>query len=158
VKQVVSVSIGSSARDHEVEIDLLGERFRIRREGHDGDLDAAAARFAELDGKVDAFGMGGIDMYLRADGRKYFFRDARKLIKNIRETPIVDGSGLKGPVEGSTVDYLVRECGLKLASKKVLTCSAVDRWGMTEALQNAGCEQVFGDLIYTLDVPILIKR
>ncbi|MEI7815375.1 MAG: quinate 5-dehydrogenase, partial [Coriobacteriia bacterium] len=64
MKQVVSVSIGSSARDHEVEIDLLGERFRIRREGHDGDLDAAAARFAELDGKVDAFGMGGIDMYL----------------------------------------------------------------------------------------------
>ncbi len=40
----------------------------------------------------------------------------------------------------------------------MLTCSAVDRWGMTEALQNAGCEQVFGDLIYALDIPILIKR
>jgi ABC-type amino acid transport substrate-binding protein len=52
----------------------------------------------------------------------------------------------------------VNECGLELAGKKVLTCSAVDRWGMTEALQNAGCEQVFGDLIYALDLPILIKR
>ena len=158
MKEVVSVSIGSSARDHEVEIDLLGERFRIRREGHNGDLTAAAARFAELDGTVDAFGMGGIDIYLRADGRKYFFRDAKKLIKGVRRTPIVDGSGLKGPVEGSTVDYLVNECGLELAGKKVLTCSAVDRWGMTEALQNAGCEQVFGDLIYALDMPFLIKR
>ena len=121
-------------------------------------LTAAAARFAELDGTVDAFGMGGIDIYLRADGRKYFFRDAKKLIKGVRRTPIVDGSGLKGPVEGSTVDYLVNECGLELAGKKVLTCSAVDRWGMTEALQNAGCEQVFGDLIYALDMPFLIKR
>ena len=158
MKEVVSVSIGSSTRDHEVEIDLLGERFRIRREGHNGDLDAAAARFAELDGTVDAFGMGGIDIYLRADGRKYFFRDAKKLIKGVRTTPIVDGSGLKGPVEGSTVDFLVRDCGLELAGKKVLTCSAVDRWGMTEALQNAGCEQVFGDLIYALDIPVLIKR
>jgi hypothetical protein len=158
VKEVVSVSIGSSARDHEVEIDLLGERFRIRREGHNGDLEAAAARFAELDGTIDAFGMGGIDIYLRADGRKYFFRDAKKLIKGIHTTPVVDGSGLKGPVEGSTIDYLVGECGLELAGKKVLTCSAVDRWGMTEALQNAGCEQVFGDLIYALDLPILIKR
>jgi hypothetical protein len=158
VKEVVSVSIGSSTRDHEVEIDLLGEQFRIRREGHNGDLDAAAARFAELDGTVDAFGMGGIDIYLRADGRKYFFRDAKKLIKGIHNTPIVDGSGLKGPVEGSTVEYLVSECGLELAGKKVLTCSAVDRWGMTEALQSAGCEQVFGDLIYALDIPVLIKR
>jgi hypothetical protein len=158
VKQVVSVSIGSSSRDHEVEIDLLGERFRIRREGHDGDLEAAAARFAELDGTIDAFGMGGIDIYLRADGRKYYFRDAKKLIKGVHTTPIVDGSGLKGPVEGSTIDYLTGECGLELAGKRVLTCSAVDRWGMTEALQNAGCEQVFGDLIYALDLPILIKR
>jgi hypothetical protein len=158
VKEVVSVSIGSSTRDHEVEMDLLGEQFRIRREGHDGDLAAAAARFAELDGTVDAFGMGGIDIYLRADGRKYFFRDAKKLTKGIRSTPVVDGSGLKGPVEGSTVDYLISQCGLDLAGKKVLTCSAVDRWGMTEALQRAGCEQVFGDLIYALDLPFLIKR
>lgn len=158
IKEVVSVSIGSSSRDHEVEIELLGEQFRIRREGHNGDLAKAAARFAELDGTVDAFGMGGIDIYLRADGRKYFFRDAKKLLTGIHKTPIVDGSGLKGPVEGSTVDYLINECGLTLRGKKVLTCSAVDRWGMTEALQNAGCEQVFGDLIYALDIPILIKR
>lgn len=158
MKEVVSVSIGSSARDHEVEIELLGETFRIRREGHDGDLKAAAARFAELDGTVDALGMGGIDIYLRADGRKYFFRDAKRLIKGVKTTPVVDGSGLKGPVEGSTVDHLIRECGLDFDGLKVLTCSAVDRWGMTEALQKAGCEQVFGDLIYALDVPILITR
>jgi len=158
IKEVVSVSIGSSSRDHEVELELLGEKFKIRREGYNGDLAAAAARFAELDGTVDAFGMGGIDIYLRADGRKYFFRDAKKLIAGVHKTPILDGSGLKGPVEGSTVDYLIKECGLELAGKKVLTCSAVDRWGMTEALQNAGCEQVFGDLIYALDVPILLKR
>jgi len=158
IKEVVSVSIGSSSRDHEVEIELLGEQFRIRREGHDGDIEKAAARFAELDGTIDAFGMGGIDIYLRADGRKYFFREAKKLIAGVTKTPVVDGSGLKGPVEGSTVDYLINECGLTLKGKKVLTCSAVDRWGMTEALQNAGCEQVFGDLIYALDVPFLIKR
>jgi hypothetical protein len=158
IKEVVSVSIGSSKRDHEVELELLGERFRIRREGTDGSLEKAAARFAELDGTVAAFGMGGIDMYLRADGRKYFFRDAKKLTKGISRTPIVDGSGLKGPVEGSTVDYLTREAGLELAGKKVLTTSAVDRWGMTEALQAAGTEQVFGDLQYAIDVPVIIKR
>ncbi len=152
------MSIGSSSRDHEVEIELLGEHFRIRREGHDGDIAKAAARFAELDGKVDAFGMGGIDIYLRADGRKYFFREAKKLVKDVHLTPVLDGSGLKGPVEGSTIDYLTNVHGLQLAGKKVLMTSAVDRWGMAEALQNAGTEQVFGDLFYALDVPFIIKR
>ncbi len=105
VKEVVSVSIGSSSRDHEVEIDLLGERFRIRREGYDGDLDAAAARFAELDGTVDAFGMGGIDIYLRADGRKYFFRDAKKLIKGstARRSSTARGSRARSRARPSTI-------------------------------------------------------
>ncbi|NTU70706.1 MAG: quinate 5-dehydrogenase [Coriobacteriia bacterium] len=158
MKEVVSVSIGSSSRDHEVEIDLLGERFKIRREGHNGDLAKAAARFAELDGTVAAFGMGGIDVYLRADGRKYFFREAKRLLAGVKQTPVVDGSGLKGPVEGSTIEYLQTAHGLDFAGKKVLMTSAVDRWGMAEALQNAGTEQVFGDLFYALDLPIIIKK
>jgi hypothetical protein len=158
IKEVVSVSIGSSNRDHEVEIDLLGERFKLRREGYDGDFEKAAARFAELDGNVAAMGMGGIDGYLRADGRKYFFRDAKRLIKDVHVTPVVDGSGLKGPVEGSTIEYLQREHGLVFSGKKTLMTSAVDRWGMAEALQNAGTEQWFGDLFYALDVPIIIKK
>lgn len=158
IKEVVSVSIGSSSRNHEVEIELLGEQFRIRREGYDGDFARAAARFAELDGKVAALGMGGIDLYLRADGHKYFFRDAKRLVTGVHATPVVDGSGLKGPVEGSTVDYLLSAHGLNLAGKKALMTSAVDRWGIAEALQDAGTEQVFGDLFYALDLPVIIKR
>ena len=158
IKEVVSVSIGSSKRDHEVEIELLGEQFKIRREGYDGDFEKAAARFAELDGHVAAMGMGGIDGYLRADGRRYFFRDAKRLVKGVHSTPVVDGSGLKGPVEGSTIEYLQGQHGLDFTGKKTLMTSAVDRWGMAEALQNAGTEQWFGDLFYALDMPIIIKR
>jgi hypothetical protein len=158
VKEVVSISIGSRTRDHEVEVDLLGETFRIRREGTDGDLNKAAARFAELDGKVAAFGMGGIDHFLRAAGRTYYFRDAKRLIRQVHRTPVVDGSGLKGAIEGSTIDYLATECGLEFAGKRVLMTSAVDRWGMAEALEKAGTEQVFGDLRYAVDLPVIIKK
>jgi hypothetical protein len=154
----VSVSIGSSNRDHEVEVELLGERFRIRREGTDGDLAKAAARFEELDGEVSALGMGGIDLFLRVDGKSYYFRDAKRLIRNVTQTPVLDGSGLKGAVEGTTVEYLRREQGLDFAGKKVLMTSAVDRWGMAEALQASGTQQVFGDLQYAIDVPFIIKR
>lgn len=157
MKHVVSVSVGSSKRDHTVDIDLLGERFRISRVGMDGDLAAAAAKFAELDGTVDALGMGGIDIYLRANGRKYFFRDAKKLVAGVSKTPIVDGSGLKGAVEASVVSHLRDSCGLELRGKRCLMTSAVDRWGMAEALHEAGCDMVYGDLIYALDLPIPVR-
>ncbi|MFA5844129.1 MAG: quinate 5-dehydrogenase [Coriobacteriia bacterium] len=158
IKEVVSISIGSSKRDHEVEIELLGESFRIRREGTDGDMERAAARFAELDGKVDAFGLGGVDLYLRADGHDYWFRDGRRITRAVKRTPVLDGSGLKGAVEASVPRYLREELGIELRGKKVLMTSAVDRWGMAEGLRDAGCELVFGDLLYALGIPVLIKR
>lgn len=158
IKEVVSVSIGSSDRDHAVELDLLGERFRISRIGTDGSLERAADIFVELDGKVAAFGMGGIDMYLKAGGRRYYFREAKRLKAAAGSTPVVDGSGLKGAVEAGVVTYLRDTCGLQLRGKKVLMTSAVDRWGMAEGLRDAGCEMVFGDLIYALGLPVPIRR
>lgn len=157
MKRVVSVSIGSSRRDHTVEVDLLGERFSISREGFDGDTEAAAARIRELDGVVDAFGLGGIDMFLRADGRTYWFRSALPLAANARQTPILDGSGLKGAIEASTISYLERTLGVSLAGKRALMTSGFDRWGMATGLRDAGVEVWLGDLFFALGVPYIIR-
>ncbi len=62
MKRAVSISLGSSTRDKAVEIDLLGERARIERIGTDGDMRRAQRLYAELDGQVDAFGIGGTDL------------------------------------------------------------------------------------------------
>ena len=44
MKTVVSVSLGSSTRDHRAVVNLLGEDFDISRVGTDGKLDAAIAK------------------------------------------------------------------------------------------------------------------
>ncbi|MCP5095537.1 MAG: quinate 5-dehydrogenase, partial [Chloroflexi bacterium] len=64
MKRAVSVSLGSSTRDKVVEIELLGEQVRIERRGTDGDVEKATALFTELDGQVDALGVGGIDLWV----------------------------------------------------------------------------------------------
>lgn len=158
MKQVVSVSIGSSKRDHAVEIDLLGERFKIWREGTDGDMAEAVRRLRSYDGKVDAFGLGGIDLFLRAADHDYYFRDARQFRDAVKVTPLVDGSGLKGAVEGDVVRFMREDLGLQVAGKRVLVTSAVDRWGMAMAFADAGCEMTYGDLLYALDIPVMIHK
>ncbi|HEX9094440.1 MAG TPA: quinate 5-dehydrogenase [Coriobacteriia bacterium] len=156
IKEVVGVSIGSSKRDHTVDIELAGEAFRIRREGTDGDMDRAVARLKELDGKVDAFGLGGIDLFLSAAGRDYHFRDGKRFAQAVHETPLLDGTGLKGAVEADVVRHMRDDLGLELAGKRVLVTSAVDRWGMTEGFYDAGCLVTAGDLLYALGVDIML--
>lgn len=157
MKHVVSISLGSSKRDHAVEIDLLGERCRIERKGTNGDLKEAVRLIRELDGEVDAFGMGGIDLYVMAGNRRYTLRDALPLAKAAVKTPIVDGSGLKNTLERRVVRRLVESEQISFRDMKVLVVAAVDRFGLAESLSAEGADLIFGDLIFTLGLPFPIR-
>jgi hypothetical protein len=152
VKRVVSVSLGSSSRDHRAEVELLGERFEITRIGMDGSIDRALAKLRALDGTVDAIGLGGIDVYLYAGTQRYALRDGLRLLEAVKITPVVDGSGLKNTLEREAVGFLTSELGLRLEGKRVLMVSALDRFGMAQALVAAGAEVIFGDFIFALDL------
>ena len=152
MKRVVSVSLGSASRDHRASIELLGERFEIARVGTDGSLDRAIAMLRELDGTVDALGLGGIDVYLYAGAKRYALRDGLRLLETVKTTPVVDGSGLKNTLERAAVGFLQDDLGIDLRGRKVLMVSALDRFGMAQALVNAGADVLFGDFIFALDL------
>jgi hypothetical protein len=152
VKRVVSVSLGSSTRDHRAHVTLLGEEFDISRIGTDGKLDVAIAKVRELDGTVDAIGLGGIDVYLYAGKHRYALRDGVRLLEAAKVTPVVDGSGLKNTLEREAIAFLQRDLGVGLRGKKVLMVSALDRFGMAQAFVDAGADVMFGDFIFALDL------
>jgi hypothetical protein len=152
VKRVVSVSLGSSSRDHRSEIELLGERIELERLGMDGSLDRAARTLAKLDGRVDAIGLGGIDVYLYAGTKRFALRDGLRLLESVKITPVVDGSGLKNTLERHAVRFLTDELGVSLRGVPVLMVSALDRFGMAQALVAAGADVMFGDFIFALDL------
>ncbi|MFS8524198.1 MAG: hypothetical protein FWJ83_04960 [Limnochordales bacterium] len=157
MKRIVSVSIGSSERDHAAELELMGQRVRVERIGTDGDIDKAIALIRELDGKVDAFGMGGIDLYVWAGGRRYELRDAKRIARAAGRTPIVDGSGLKNSLERRIVTYLEDNMHIRWPERKVLLVSAVDRFGMAEELAKTGCDLIIGDLMFVLGLPVPLR-
>lgn len=150
MKKVVSVSLGSSSRDHQVEATLLGTPFHIQRKGLDGQFKAAQALLRELDGTVDAVGLGGVDIYLRCRDRRYALRDGLRLAQCLQKTPCVDGSGLKDTLEAEVVRQLAGLFALRGA--RVLVVSALDRFGLAQALVEAGARVTFGDKIFALDL------
>jgi hypothetical protein len=152
MKTVVSVSLGSSTRDHRARVTLLGQEFDVSRVGTDGKLDAAIAKVRELDGRVDAIGLGGIDVYLYAGKHRYALRDGLRLLEAAQVTPVVDGSGLKNTLEREAVRYMQQELGIDVRGRQVLMVSALDRFGMAQALVDAGADVLFGDFIFALDL------
>lgn len=157
MKKVVSVSLGSSTRDHQARVNLLGEEFDISRVGTDGKLDAAIAKVKELDGHVDSIGLGGIDVYLYAGKHRYALRDGLRLLEAAKTTPVVDGSGLKNTLEREAVRFMQEDLGMELKGKHVLMVSALDRFGMAQALVDAGADVLFGDFIFALDLDKPVK-
>lgn len=150
MKKVVSVSLGSSRRDHQVQVELLGEQFEIARRGTDGDFDRALALMKELDGTVDAIGLGGIDIYLYVRQKRYEIQDGLRLLEAAKTTPVVDGSGLKNTLEREVVRILAQRTDLLKKDMRVLMVSSLDRFGMAEALYDLGCQMTYGDLIFTM--------
>jgi hypothetical protein len=114
MKRIVSVSLGSSKRDHRVEVEFLGEKVTIERIGTNGDLEKAIELIKQLDGKVSAFGLGGIDLYLIAGSKKFLIKDAARMARAAKLSPVLDGSGLKNTLERQVVDYLENNLKLQL--------------------------------------------
>lgn len=157
MKRVLSVSLGSSKRDHRVEATLFGQAFVVERRGTDGDLKRAMALIREVDGQVDAIGLGGIDLYLRVGTRRYRIQDALKMFNAATRTPVVDGSGIKYTLERNVVQELQSRMSWNPREVPVLLVSGVDRYGMAESFHADGYPLVMGDFMFALDVPIAVR-
>jgi len=160
MKRAVSISIGSSKRNKAVEVTLLGEKVSIERIGTDGDMEAAALKYKELDGKVDAFGVGGADLGALVDGKWFPLYSVQPMVRFVKKTPLVDGGGLKNTLENRSPAFLDAKIGdyIRSRGRKVLVALGMDRWGLSKSFVEAGYETIFGDFMFGLDLPIAIHK
>jgi hypothetical protein len=154
VKRAVSISIGSSARDKSVKVELLGEKVQIERIGTDGDMRKAAQLFREMDGVVDAFGVGGTDLALQIEDKVYPLYSVLPMVRDVHQTPIADGSGLKNTLEAGLAAFIDENFPLGDRPRNVLVTSGADRWGMARSFLDAGYQCTFGDLMFGLGLPV----
>ncbi len=158
MKRAVSISLGSPARDKTVELTLLGERIRLERIGTNGDEAKARELYRSLDGKVDAFGVGGIDLFVHLPWKDYPLHGALRLVQDVRQTPVVDGATLRNVLEPKVVRLMESRIGEKIQPKKVFLIEAISRYGMLTAFLDAGYGCIFGDLMSALKIPIPLRR
>ena len=161
MKKILSVSLGSPSRDHTTRHEFLGQECELSRQGTGADFEKALAMYRENDGKVDAFGVGGIEFYLKVGERRYYFKEAKRIRAAIQKSKVGDGNGIKHLVVRRALNALeakLNESRQTLRGMKALKTNAVDRYGMAAALVDFGCEPVFGDLMFSLNLPIPVRK
>jgi hypothetical protein len=157
-KRVVSVSLGSTKRDKTVTATFFGQPFEISRVGTDGDQERFKRTLAELDGKVDAIGFGGMDQYSgRRANATSSGRQRRCWLPPKRHRSWMAAVS-KTRWSAKTVHWLQKQTGIvDFAHSKTLMVAGVDRFGMSEALAAQGGEIIFGDLMFAPRLPFAIR-
>ncbi|MCD8199161.1 MAG: quinate 5-dehydrogenase [Phascolarctobacterium sp.] len=151
-KRVIGISLGSSVRDAKAVLRLGGIEIFLERRGTDGSLSKTRKLLEQWDGKADAIGLGGTDLYVYAGGRRYTFWQTARLAANVKHTPVLDGSGLKNTLERRLIKKFAENGTIPIRGSRVLLTCGVDRFGMAEALQAAGAKITFGDLVFGLNI------
>ncbi len=154
MKHILSISLGSSRRDKTAEVEMLGERFLLERRGTDGDLERFAQFLGENDGYVDCLCIGGTNLGLHWGGRFYPFRQIQQIVRRIKQTPVVDGAGLKDTLERQTINILQQQGTVDFSQTKTLVVCATDRFGMTEAIAKLAGQYILGDFMFNVGLPI----
>lgn len=125
----------------------------LERYGCDGRPEVAAHRLRELDGRVDALGLGGVNLFYHLNGRDYPCPVGQYLAHQVRKTPLVDGSGWKRRVEITVVQHLPP----LPAGSPALVVSVLDRFWLAQALQQAGYVTLAGDAAFGLKLPLALS-
>jgi hypothetical protein len=154
-RRVLGVSLGSPARDFLAFCAWEGGVVEIRRIGTGGDVGEARRLLARHDGRVDAFGLGGVNRHLQAGGRRYGLPLGQRLASIPRRTPVCDGTCVKAWWEPRSLHVACEQHGLDLEGRRVLFSSALDRWALAEALEARGARVAVGDAAFALGIPVL---
>lgn len=155
MKRIVSISLGSAARDYHFTTAILGQNIEIRRMGANGDTTRAGDLVREFDGKVDAIGLGGLTPVFRVGAARYPHQEAIHIAAQARRTAVVDGGVLKGTLERWAVAQAVRKIPGIFRYKRILLTSGIERYQLAQALSQYDAELRFADPLVHLGLPFL---
>jgi hypothetical protein len=79
------------------------------------------------------------------------------MVRFVKQTPLVDGTGLKNTLEKRVAPFMEARIGADLQPKRVMMTGGADRWGMTRSFLDAGYECVFCDLMFGLGIPLPLR-
>ncbi len=150
MKQIVSISLGSSKTDYEFETEFLGQDFNIKRLGTDGDLEKAAEMLLQWDKNADVIGIGGVKLPYGLNPRylKKKHMDKLERLGAQIETPVTLGSELRDVSFEWCLRFIQYKFGNYFNNAKVLFFSGMDHYRLAKVMSEFTDNLTFADPIF----------
>ena len=156
MKQIVSVSLGSSDYDYEFETEFMGQKFNIKRLGTDGSPDVASEMLKDWENKADALGVGGIN-FSYSIGSSRSADKQRKQIESLRSqvrSPITTGETLRRVSFEWAIRHLQFQFGNNYFDyNKVLFLSGMLNYSIAKVISEYTDNLTFADPVYENGIP-----
>ncbi|MFH2065583.1 MAG: dehydrogenase [Pseudomonadota bacterium] len=150
MKQIVSISLGSSKTDYEFETEFLGQDFNIKRLGTDGDLEKAAEMLLQWDKNADAIGLGGVK-FPYGMGPRYLKKKHLDKLERLGaqiETPVTIGSRLRDVSFEWCLRFIQYKFGNYFDNARVLFLSGMDNYRIAKVMSEFTDNLTFADPIF----------
>ncbi|MBW2219495.1 MAG: dehydrogenase, partial [Deltaproteobacteria bacterium] len=149
MKQIISISLGTSKNDYEFETEFLGQEFNIKRFGTDGDMDKAAEMLFEWDKEADAIGLGNVK-FPYGIGPRYLAKKHTDKINKLGaqiQTPVTTGSALRDVSFEWCLRFVEHKFGDYFKNSKVLFLSGMTSFKIAKVMSEYTDNLTFADPI-----------
>ena len=156
MKQVVSISLGSSDQDFEFVTTFLGVKMRVQRIGTNGSTAEAVKRIKAWDRKADAIALGVLKDHYKVGSRRFIDRDSAKLKAVATHVPVSTGGRLGDIFQEWAVRHAQTQLGNFFNNARVLFFSGMSDYKLAQAMAEYTPNLQFADPLLQLGVPKLL--
>ena len=159
MKQVVSISLGPSDRDYEFKTDFLGQNFKIRRFGTDGDHEKAAKLLLRWDKEAEAIGLGHIK-FPPGIGPRYLKKKQTHKLSELGsqiQTPVTTGSALRDVSFEWALRFIEYKFGDYFNNVRCLFLSGMINYRIAKVMSEFTDNLTFADPILENGIPKFIN-
>jgi len=156
MKKVVSVSLGSSAKDYEFKTRFLGKDFHVKRVGADGDEGKAWELLRRYQSEADAIALGMLRDHYDMGSRWHVHADTDRLLKVVTRVPATTGANLRRLLQIRAVRHVNRTFGRYFYNNLVLFMSGMVNYDMAQAMGDYTPNLRFADAVLETGAPAVL--
>lgn len=155
MKNIVSISLGSSQRNYTFTTTVQGQPVRVQRMGTDGSFPRAAELVREFDGKAHVICLEDLASVVRIGRASYLQQAAADVVAQARQTPVVDGRLLKATLERWAIKRAVDRLPGLVRYRRVLVINGIQQYQLAQVLEQSEAHLRFADPLLHLGIPFL---
>ncbi|MFN2137343.1 MAG: serine carboxypeptidase [Candidatus Promineifilaceae bacterium] len=151
MKQIAVLHLHNESQTEHVS--MLDHELVIEHAGCGGDPQRARDIIAELDGRVAAIALEGMPRLLELGSQQRTHAAGEALAAAARETPVVDGRGIRAGLERWGVILADRAQPGIFSHKRVLMAPGINHGGLAQALMRHNCQIRYADPVFYFGLP-----